>query len=78
MPRATLGHLSPLKNKLGWYIWIDATCVAGPFDTEAEAVASLEPEARKAWTWELGGPGGKAYFLSLPFEAFSIDYHGVP
>lgn len=64
--------------KLGWYIWIDATCVAGPFTSKEEAVASLEPEVRKTWTWELGGKEGHQHFLSLPFEAFSIDYHAAP
>lgn len=64
--------------KFGWYIWIDATCIAGPFPSKEEAVASLEPEVRKTWTWELGGEKGRDFFLALPFEDFSIDYHAEP
>lgn len=67
-----------MNNKLGWYIWIDATCVSGPYDSKLEAYESLLPEKRKEWTWELGGPKGKEMFLNLPIDAFSIDYHEEP
>jgi hypothetical protein len=59
----------------GWYIWIDATCIAGPFVTETEALQSLEPQEREKWTWELGGWQGREMFLNMPIEEFSLAYH---
>ena len=41
----------------GYYIWADATCVAGPFATDQEAWTSLAPENRPKWTWEESGLG---------------------
>lgn len=56
----------------GYYIWLDATCVAGPFETESDAWESLSPERRKSWTWEL--EGGMEAFLAIPLEAFSVEW----
>lgn len=53
-----------------FYIYLDATCLAGPFDTRQDAIDSLDPIARKEWAWELPG---RDLFLSLPIEAFSIS-----
>jgi len=60
------------KPRPGFYIWIDSTCVSGPFDSNAEALASLLPEERKKWTWELEG---REAFLALPMDCFHVQYH---
>lgn len=63
-------------NNSGYYIFVGgSTPVAGPFDTVTEAWASLEPEARKGWTWELGEgtmEQRKAAFLAMPLEIFDV------
>ena len=61
-----------IMNKQGYYIWADATLVAGPFETESSAWDSLSPENREKWTWELHG--GKQAFMKMPLKAFSVEY----
>lgn len=56
----------------GFYIWMDCTCIAGPFDSNAEALAALLPEERKKWTWELAD---REVFLALPADRFHVEYH---
>ena len=53
--------------KLGWYIWIDATCVSGPYDSRLEAYESLQ----KRGEWN-------GHFQDIPIHDFSIDYHEEP
>jgi hypothetical protein len=62
-----------VEDTSGYYIWADATCVAGPFESVGHAKAALEPNARKKWTWELSG--GLEAFLKIPTEHFTISYH---
>ena len=61
-------------SNAGWYIFIDATCIAGPFDTKEEAMFSLGPEIRKTWIWDLGGENGRREFLQMPIKDFYIGY----
>lgn len=62
-------HITP-----GYYIYIDATCISGPYETKQAAVDSLSPENRKKWTWELGEDPKKGFeqFLAMSIQEFSI------
>ena len=61
-----------MKQSGYYYIWLDATLVAGPFHNKEAALESLSPEGRKKWIW--GFAGGMKSFLAIPTEAFSIVY----
>ena len=59
-----------MSERNGYYIWVDDTCVAGPFGTESEAQLALDN--RPQWTWAFDG--GVESLLKLPIEVFTILY----
>jgi len=63
-------------SNAGWYIFSDAICIAGPFNTKEEAVFSLGPEIRKTrkGIWDRVSSNADYWVARIDIEGFYIGY----